>query len=238
MTALVAVVAGLLGLAAGVGVQRAAAQFVPTPRLVPSAVPGDGAIALRSVSVRIPPAVPLVATAGLCALAGLRFGLTWQLPAFLVLAVVCVLLAVIDLEHRVLPNRILIPATVAGALLLTLAAALDGRWPHLAGAVGGGVILFLFFLVLALLAPAGLGMGDVKLAGLLGLYLGWLGGGVLAAGAVAGFVVQAGVAVVLLAARRVGLKGEIPFGPAMIAGAALAIGWGGPLVSAFWGVGR
>jgi leader peptidase (prepilin peptidase)/N-methyltransferase len=81
-------------------------------------------------------------------------------------------------------------------------------------------------------------MGDVKLAGLLGLYLGWLGGGVLAAGAVAGFVVQAGVAVVLLAARRVGLKGEIPFGPAMIAGAALAIGWGGPLVSAFWGVGR
>jgi leader peptidase (prepilin peptidase)/N-methyltransferase len=187
------------------------------------------------VSVRVPPPVPVVATAALCALAGLRFGLTWQLPAFLVLGAVGVLLAVIDLEHRVLPNRILLPAIGAGAVLLALAAALGGGWPHLTGALVGGVVLFLVFLALALLAPAGLGMGDVKLAGLLGLYLGWLGGGVLVAGAVAGFVVQAVAALVLLAGRRIGLKGELPFGPAMLAGAALAIGWGGSLVSAFWG---
>jgi leader peptidase (prepilin peptidase)/N-methyltransferase len=120
-------------------------------------------------------------------------------------------------------------------VLLTLAAALGGGWPHLAGAVGGAVVLFLFFLVLALVAPAGLGMGDVKLAGLLGLHLGWLGSGVLAAGAVAGFVVQAGVALVLLAVRRIGLKGEIPFGPALLAGAALAIGFGGSWMAALWG---
>jgi leader peptidase (prepilin peptidase)/N-methyltransferase len=185
------------------------------------------------VSVRVPAAVTVGATTALCALAGARFGLGRELPAFGVLAVVGVLLAVIDLEHRVLPNRILLPATAVGAALLTLAAALGDGWPQLAGAVVGAAVLFVFFVVLALLAPAGLGMGDVKLAGLLGLHLGWLGAGVLAAGAVGGFVVQAVVAAALLAGRRVGLKGEIPFGPAMLAGAALAIGWGGPLFSAF-----
>ena len=66
-------------------------------------------------------------------------------------------------------------------------------------------------------------MGDVKLAALLGLHLGWLGWPVLVDGALAGFVVQAVLAVVLLATRRVGLRGAIPFGPAMLAGAALGI---------------
>jgi leader peptidase (prepilin peptidase)/N-methyltransferase len=238
MTALAAVLAGALGLGAGFAVQRAAARFAPAPELVPAGGPDDGAAPGRSVSLRVPAALPVVATTALCALAGARFGLGWELPAFVSLAVVGVLLAVIDLEHRVLPNRILLPATAVGALLLTLAAALDDAWPRLAGAVAGGAVLFVLFLVLALLAPAGLGMGDVKLAGLLGLYLGWLGWAVLVAGTVAGFVVQAVVAVGLLAGRRIGVKGEIPFGPALLGGAVLAIGWGAPLVATFWGVGR
>jgi leader peptidase (prepilin peptidase)/N-methyltransferase len=66
-------------------------------------------------------------------------------------------------------------------------------------------------------------MGDVKLAAVLGLYLGWLGWSALVDGALAGFVVQAVLALVLLAARRVQLRGAIPFGPAMLAGAALGI---------------
>jgi len=78
--------------------------------------------------------------------------------------------------------------------------------------------------VLALASPGGLGMGDVKLAALLGLYLGWLGWAAVVLGALAGFVVQAVVALALLAARRIGLRGELPFGPAMLAGAALVIG--------------
>jgi leader peptidase (prepilin peptidase)/N-methyltransferase len=72
-------------------------------------------------------------------------------------------------------------------------------------------------------------MGDVKLAGLLGLHLGWLGWGAVVVGAFAAFVVQAVVALVLLAARRIGLRGELPFGPAMLAGAALAIATAGSL---------
>ena len=86
--------------------------------------------------------------------------------------------------------------------------------------------LFAAFLVLALVAPSGMGMGDVKLAALLGLYLGWLGWPAVALGAAAGFVVQAVVALALLATRRIGLRGELPFGPAMLAGAALVLGLG------------
>jgi leader peptidase (prepilin peptidase)/N-methyltransferase len=89
--------------------------------------------------------------------------------------------------------------------------------------VTGAALLFGAYLVMALIAPSGLGMGDVKLAGLLGLYLGWLGWGAVVVGAVAGFVVQALLALLLLATRRIGLRGELPFGPAMLAGAALAI---------------
>lgn len=238
MSALAVVLSALVGVGAGVLVQRTAARFVPTttPAPVPVGAGAGGVVAEpRSVSVRVPPAVPVAATAGLCALAGLRFGASWQLPAFLLLAVVGVLLAVVDLEHRLLPNRIVLPATAAGAALLTLAAAAGGGWTHLRNAVLGAVVLFVLFLALALLTPSGLGMGDVKLAGLLGLYLGWLGMGAVAVGAVAGFLVQAVLAVVLLLARTVGVKGEIPFGPALLTGAAVAIGgssWVTALLSA------
>jgi leader peptidase (prepilin peptidase)/N-methyltransferase len=240
----VAIIGSLVvGLGAGVLVQRAAARFVPADAPVPVAVGTGGADSIaespgaagRSVSLRVPPAVSVAASGVLCGLAGLRFGLTWQLPAFLVLAVAGVLLAVIDLEHRLLPNRIVLRATIAAAALLTLAAAAGGDWHRLRTAVLGGVVLFVLFLALALFAPSGLGMGDVKLSAWLGLYLGWVGTGTVAVGAVAGFLVQAVVAVALLIVRKVGVKGEIPFGPALLAGAVLAIGWGPALVTAWLG---
>jgi leader peptidase (prepilin peptidase) / N-methyltransferase len=237
VSTLAGVLAALLGVGGGAAVQRSAARFVAAPDPAPVTLGGapasDTPRPARSVSARVPRAVPIVVTAIWCGLTGLRFGFSWSLPAFLLLATAGVLLAVIDLEHRLIPNRILIPATGGAALLLALATATTGAWSHLLGAALGGVVLFLFFLVLALIAPAGLGMGDVKLAGLLGLYLGWLGWSAVVVGAVAGFVVQAVVALVLLAARRVGLKGEIPFGPAMLAGAALAI-LGASWTSAFF----
>ncbi len=166
----------------------------------------------------------------LFALVGLRFGPSWELPAFLLLAGTGVLLAVIDLQHRLLPNRIVLPSLGIGAALLALAAAADGIWASLLRAGLGAVALFAVFLVLALISPRSLGMGDVKLAGLVGLYLGWFGWGAVVVGALAGFVVQALIALVLLATRRIGLGGELPFGPAMLLGAALAIGWSDALL--------
>ena len=208
----VVLVAAVLGLAVGVLVNRAAGRFPWTPERRPRAA--------------VRPPVLEILTALLFALAGLRFGLSWELPAVLFLVATGVLLAVIDLQHRLLPNRVVLPSIGIGAALLVLPAAADGAWPALLRAVLGAVALFAAFLVLALIAPSGMGMGDVKLAALLGLYLGWLGWPAVALGAAAGFVVQAVVALALLATRRIGLRGELPFGPAMLAGAALVLGLG------------
>ncbi|MFD2092070.1 prepilin peptidase [Blastococcus deserti] len=216
MTALLAVLAGALGLVTGHLVNRAAGRF-------PWAERRNSEPAVRRPVVE-------VATAVLFALVALRFGASPELPAFLFLAGAGVLLAVIDLRHRLLPNRVVVPSIGIGAGLLIVAAAVEASWPALLRGGLGAVVLFAVFLVLALISPSGLGMGDVKLAALLGLYLGWLGWGVLVIGAAAGFVAQAVVALALLAGRRIGLRGELPFGPAMLAGAALAIGWSDALL--------
>jgi leader peptidase (prepilin peptidase)/N-methyltransferase len=218
MTALTVVVAAVLGLGVGLLVDRAARRFPWTP-----------AEADRGGAV--PSWATAAGTAVVSALVAVRFGLVWELPAFLALAGVAVLLALIDLRHHLLPDRVVLPAVAAGAVLLALAGVVEGDAAAIVRAGIAAVVLFAVFLVLALIAPSGLGMGDVKLAALLGLYLGWLGWNVVVLGAAAGFVVQAALAVVLLAARRIGLKGELPFGPAMLLGTALAIGWGAAVLS-------
>jgi leader peptidase (prepilin peptidase)/N-methyltransferase len=219
LTPVAAVLAAGLGAVAGAMVDRAAARF-----------PWPAGAGLRDVlgrpggaatTVRRP--VVVVGTALLLASVVLRFGLTWQLAAFLVLAVAAVLLAVVDLEHQLLPNRVLLPALAAGAVLLLGAAAAEGAWGALGRAVLGAAVLFLVFLALALISPGGLGMGDVKLAALLGLHLGWVSWSAVLVGPVAAFVVQALVALVLLAARRVQRSSALPFGPAMLVGAGLAL---------------
>ncbi len=215
MTAVLVVGCGLLGLVAGALVNRAAGRF-------PWTETSDGSPAARRPVV-------VVGTAVLFALAALTFGRSWELPAFLFLGGAAVLLSVVDLQHKLLPNRVVLPSLGVGAGLLTLAAAVDGAWPSLLRAGLAAGALFAVFLVLALISPRSLGMGDVKLAALVGLYLGWLSWAAVVVGALAGFVVQALIALVLLAARRIGLKGELPFGPAMLLGAAVAIGWSGVL---------
>lgn len=235
MTAAVAL-AVVLGLVAGAAVNRAAGAFPwpPSREAAPGSIAasdegrGQGGldVAERTVTGRLAvrPPVLEVATAALFALTALRFGASWDLPALLYLAGVGVLLAVIDLRHHMLPNRVVVPSYGVSAALLLLPATVVGEWPALGRAVLGAVVLFAAFLVLALISPKSLGMGDVKLAGLLGLHLGWFGWETLVLGAMAGFVVQAVLALVLLLSRRIGLRGELPFGPAMLIGAALVIG--------------
>ena len=142
---------GVLGLLVGALVDRAAGRF---PWSQP---PLNRRSAVRS-------AVVSVTTAVLFVLVGMRFGASWELPPFLVLVGAGVLLALIDLRHHLLPDRVVLPSLGLGVVLLAVAASGEGSWPALGRA--------------------------------------------------------------LLAARRIGLKNELPFGPAMLIGAALVIAGG------------
>jgi leader peptidase (prepilin peptidase)/N-methyltransferase len=227
VTLLVAVVAGVLGLVVGGGIDRAAGRYPWAPR--GQSEPAGDAGPQPSRDARGWRGALVLGTAVLFVLTVLCFGTSWALPAYLFLAGVAVLLAVIDLRHAKLPDRVVVPSIGAGTALLVLASAGEHDWPALVRAGLAAVVLFAVFLVLALISPRSLGMGDVKLAALLGLHLGWLSWGAVVLGAAAGFVVQAGVALILLALRRVTLRGELPFGPAMLLGAALVIGWSAAL---------
>lgn len=185
---------------------------------------------------RISPRYPLVelATAVLFVAVTARFGPTPVLPAYLYLAAISVALAVIDFDVRRLPNVIVLPSYLVGAVLLVPAAVADADW----WAAGRGLLamagLGLFYLVLAVLYPGGMGLGDVKLAGLLGLYLGWLGWSSVLIGAFTGFLLGGLVGAVLLVSGRASRKTAMPFGPYMLAGALLALFIAGP-VAAWYG---
>ncbi|PVZ60956.1 prepilin peptidase [Arthrobacter sp. H-02-3] len=160
-----------------------------------------------------------------CVLSGLlawRFGLSPELPAYVLLAVAGVQLARIDLIHHLLPNRMVLPLLGAGLVLLGAAAGVSGEAGNLLRGVAGGLILFISYLILALASRNGLGMGDVKLAAPLGLYLGYLGWSHLFYGGALGFVAGGVVSVLLVLKNRGNKPEEVPYGPSMLA-AGLAV---------------
>jgi leader peptidase (prepilin peptidase)/N-methyltransferase len=158
------------------------------------------------------------------AVMALRFGLSPVLPAFLLLAALAPALAVIDLRRRRLPDPLTLPAYPAAALLLAVGAlAIPGGPRHFLSALAGMAGAWLFFALLAFVHPAGLGWGDVKLSGVLGLYLGWLGAAAVAAGLLGAFVLAALAGLGLIAAGTATRKSQIPFGPFMLASAIAVI---------------
>lgn len=164
-----------------------------------------------------------LATAVCFGLLAWRFDLDPVLPALLALAATGVVLSIVDLTEHRLPNAVLLPTLVVLALLLVLPSALSGEWMRLLWALAGGAGMFALYLVLALISPAGMGMGDVKFAAPLGLVLGWFGWTAWIWGVFAGFVIGAVVSLVALASRRVTLRESLPFGPSMLAGAVLTV---------------
>lgn len=151
--------------------------------------------------------------------------------AFLYLSAISIALALIDLDAHRLPNAIVLPSYAVGAVLLGAAALLNGEPGVLVRAVVGAAGLFAVYLILAMIAPGGMGFGDVKLAGVLGLFLGFLGWGALVVGAFAAFLLGGLFATALLVSRRARRGSGIPFGPWMLGGA-----WIGVLAgNAVWG---
>ncbi|PWJ47998.1 leader peptidase (prepilin peptidase) / N-methyltransferase [Quadrisphaera granulorum] len=189
----------------------------------------------RDCRARISARYPLVeaGTAVAFAVVTAVVGLDWSLPAWLYLTAISVALALIDLDVHRLPDAIVLPSYPVSAVLLTVAALADHRPSALLGALLGAVVLGGIYLALHLARPDGMGLGDVKLAGLLGLHLGWLGWGELAVGGFLAFLLGGLVALPMVLAGRAGRSTALPFGPFMLAGAFAALLAGDALVGAY-----
>ena len=181
----------------------------------------------RAISVRYP--LVEAGTAALFAGVGLRFGWTWTTPAVDVFVAGLLALACVDLERYLLPRRIVYPMAVLSGGLLVVASAASGDWGHLEVGAACAAVAFGVFWALNRTNPRWLGFGDVRLAAVIGLVLGWLG----ADYALVGFLVAnlAGVVVAggLMASGRMGRQTPMPYGVFLAAGSVLTVLAGAPL---------
>ena len=148
------------------------------------------------------------------------------LVAYLYLAAISIALSLIDLDVHKLHNSIIFPSYAVGIVLFVAASILTSDFSHLVRALIAMAAMGLGYLLLALAYPKGMGLGDVKFAGLLGLFLGWVGWGAVVVGALAAFLLGGVFGVILILARKANRKSGIPFGPWMAAGAWLGIAIG------------
>lgn len=213
---MLALAAGLLGLALGPWLARATVRLAARDTAV---APGRTRTAVTSVL-----AGPLLA--GAAALTGPRpllVGVLW-------LAAAGVVLAGVDLAVHRLPDKVSLPALAVLAGAVVADALVEGTGRRAVTGLLLGAAAFGVGVVLRLVAPAGLGFGDVKLLAPLGLLLGWWDGGALVlTGFLLGLLLGAAVSLVLLVVRRVGWRTAVPFGPPLLVGAAVALALAGPL---------
>lgn len=153
------------------------------------------------------------------------------LPAFLLFAWLTVGLVWIDADVHRLPDGLVLPAYPALLVLLLVATLGLGDWRALARALICLAVAFTAFFLMNLVSPASLGFGDVKLSGLIGLLLGWVGVQQAVTGVVAGFVVGGLVALLMLIGQRVGLRSHIAYGPSLLLGTFLALAFEYQLVA-------
>ena len=251
MLALLAIVCGVLGLAVGsflnVVIYRVPRkESIVKPR---SRCPGCGTTLAskdnipvvswlllrgrcRTCGEPISARYPLVEllTAALFVVTAVRLGVDAALPAFLVVVAGLVAISAVDLERFIVPNRILYPTLFVAAPLLLAAAAIDGDWDRVKTAAIGGCLGWILLFAVHMVSPAGMGFGDVRLAGLIGMTLGWLSIGHVLVALFLAFLVAAVVGVGLMLTGVKGRKDKVPFGPFLATGAMLALVFGGPII--------
>jgi len=173
---------------------------------------------LPSLRIRI---MTAAVTGAACVAFAVRFGYAASLPALVLLAVLGVQLARVDIALHLLPNQLVFILLIGGILLLTAPLVISQQADDFVRALAGAVILFAVYLILALISPGGMGMGDVKLAAPVGLYLGYLGWSQLLYGGLLGFIVNGVTTAVLLGGKRRNTAKEVAHGPAMLGALAL-----------------
>jgi leader peptidase (prepilin peptidase)/N-methyltransferase len=189
----------------------------------------------RCCAAPISPRYPVVELAAGAFLAGVAAwtGLTWRLPAFAFLAALSIALAFIDYDTKRLPFGLVAPAYPVGMVLLGVASVAEHDRSSAVRALIGAAALWGFYRLLHLVYPRGMGYGDVRLAGLLGLYLAWLGWANLVVGGFLGFLVGGVGSGVQMALGRASLKTQVPYGPYMLVGAWLGV-FAGHAVAAWY----
>jgi leader peptidase (prepilin peptidase) / N-methyltransferase len=201
MRPLLVVLLTAAGLALGPALRALVARFAVPPPAWSAEV--TSAVLLGLLAARIHPGLTLAA-------------MCW-------LAVCAIPLGYVDAAVKRLPNLLTGSAFAGTAGLLLIASATGGHWSTLGRCLIGGVAFAAFCLVLAIISPSGMGLGDVKLAASLGAALAWLSWTALIAGIFAGFLLASGYGVALLVRGRANRKTQIPFGPFMIVGTFLVL---------------
>lgn len=207
-----------------------------TPVLLRDDVPVISWLALRGrcrqcakpISVRYP-AVEVL-TAALFVGVALRFGVRPVVLAYWLFAATLVAVSAIDLEHSIVPNRIVYPVLAVTVPLLGLLSLIDGTPSSLARAAIGGAIGFGALYLINLVKPQSMGFGDVRFAGIIGIYLGWLGLKDVVLGLFLGFLVAAVVGVALMAVGKSGRR-TVQFAPFLALGAMIVVLWGSHILA-------
>lgn len=215
MTAAVAVGCALLGIPVGMFLNAVIARVPEKEPLRPALPPKAPASASEWLVV--------AGCAGLFAALGGRWAADWALPAYLVLAASLLSISVIDLRLYIVPNRIVYPTLAISIPLLVGAALLHHHPAAIRTAAIGSAAAWFFLLVVHLIQPRGMGFGDVRLAAILGMYLGYINLRLVLWGMMAGFVLGAviGIGLIVFAGRD--RKDAVPFAPFLAAGTLLAI---------------
>ena len=240
--ALAALLAGLGGFLVPTLIAR-----VPEPTPKPFQEPAEG---VESVEPEEPKALyadigtrrglgwrSAIASALCGGLLGAATGLDWPLLWLVPLTPVAVALSVVDWHTRLLPRIVVLPVTLVAIVLVTAVGLATGEREALVRALVGMVAVRSFFWVLWRVRSAGMGFGDVRLAAIVGLVLGWVGWGALAIGVWVGFVIFSlpGLALAVVRRDRSLLRKPFPYGPFMLVGALAGLVWGTALAGRIWG---
>jgi leader peptidase (prepilin peptidase) / N-methyltransferase len=147
----------------------------------------------------------------------------WAVPVYAYFVWLSVVLSIIDFRELRLPNKYVYPAYPIVILGFILPAAISNEWDAFGASMVCGLVGLAVFMLMHVVYPSGLGMGDVKLAGIIGMIAGWVSWSTAVVALMLAFFLSAIVSIALIATRKATMKSALPFGPFMLGGAILAV---------------
>ncbi len=226
MTSVVAVLCGLLGVPGGMFANHLIDRIPDRQSLRP--VPPLGTLT-NGIRQRL----VIVITAAFFAGAAARFEAGWVVPAYMVFFLCLISISVIDADRQIIPNYIIYPTIFTSIPLLALAALAGGEWDRFGHALMGASLAWTTLFVIHMISPGGMGFGDVRLAFVLGLFLGWIDLLDVFTGMFLGVLLICAFGLLLAVLRLRSLKKHMAFGPFLAAGSALAV-FAGDAINRWW----